>query len=63
LGATACGGQISAWWEKYRTRLFNRNLRGILDNNATERAIRSVAVGRNYALATIMCSPPLPAAA
>ena len=34
-----------------------------IDNNATERAIRSVAVGRNYALATIMCSPPLPSAA
>ena len=34
-----------------------------MDNNAAERALRTVAVGRNYVRATIMCSPPLPAAA
>jgi transposase len=34
-----------------------------IDNNATERSLRSFAIGRNYARATIMCSPQLPAAA
>jgi hypothetical protein len=34
-----------------------------IDNNRTERSIRGVAVGRHYAESTIMCSPPLPAAA
>ena len=34
-----------------------------IDNNGTERSLRGFAVGRNYAHATIMCSPPLPAAA
>jgi integrase/recombinase XerD len=34
-----------------------------IDNNATERSLRGFAVGRNYVRATIMCSPPLPAAA
>src|SRR5436305_5537596 len=28
-----------------------------IDNNATERSLRSFAVGRNYARAVIMCSP------
>ena len=28
-----------------------------IDNNATERDIRGVAVGRNYVPAVIMCSP------
>jgi transposase len=34
-----------------------------IDNNATERDIRGVAVGRNYARAMIMCSPQLSSAA
>jgi hypothetical protein len=37
--------------------------RPAVDNNGTERSLRSFAVGRNYARATIMCSPPLRAAA
>jgi hypothetical protein len=34
-----------------------------LSNNLAENSMRGVALGRNYAQATIMCSPPLPAAA
>ena len=34
-----------------------------IDNNATERAIRGVAIGRNYAQALIICSPQLSSAA
>ena len=28
-----------------------------MDNNAAERALRTVAIGRNYVLSTVMCSP------
>ncbi len=34
-----------------------------IDNNATERSLRSFAVGRNYAQALIMCSRQLSFAA
>jgi hypothetical protein len=34
-----------------------------IDNNATERDIRGVAIGRNYVRAMIMCSSPLPGVA
>ncbi|HUS08651.1 MAG TPA: IS66 family transposase [Bryobacteraceae bacterium] len=35
----------------------------LIDNNGTERSLRSFAVGRNYAQAVIMCSPQLSSAA
>ena len=30
-----------------------------IDNNGAERSLRGFAVGRNYVLAMIMCSPPV----
>jgi AIPR protein len=34
------GGQISSWWEKHRTRLFAKNLRGVLGDTEVNNEIR-----------------------
>lgn len=43
--------------------LFCEDGRVEMDNNAAERSLRAVALGRNYAQSMIMCSPPLVSAA
>ncbi|HYV32877.1 MAG TPA: IS66 family transposase, partial [Candidatus Binatia bacterium] len=64
LPASKLGGAIAytlGLWERLQRFLDYPELE--LSNNLAENSMRGVALGRNYARAVIMCSPPLSAAA